>query len=254
MRSDKKREHDRYEDRAQKLLAESPEISVSQALSTLAPAIRSPYLCYEAHIEECITSPEMVVLEIGAGTGMFTELIAKQGAQVVATDISKSSLELLLKRLKNYGNIEVQVADMESLPFANESFDLVLSAGSLSYGDNSIVMNEIYRVLKLGGKFICVDSLNHNPIYRFNRWIHYLRGHRTRSTLERMPTQGLVQQYRHKFGQVREQYFGCIAWTVPLLSIFFADETIARISVKMDHLVDVSKSAFKLVMVAEKTT
>jgi ubiquinone/menaquinone biosynthesis C-methylase UbiE len=38
-----------------------------------------------------------------------------------------------------------------------------VSAGSLSYGDNDIVMNEIYRVLKLQGVFIAIDSLNNNP-------------------------------------------------------------------------------------------
>jgi ubiquinone/menaquinone biosynthesis C-methylase UbiE len=43
---------------------------------------------------------------------------------------------------------------MEKLPFADQSFDLIVSAGSLSYRDNDIVMNEIYRVLKLQGVFI----------------------------------------------------------------------------------------------------
>ena len=36
-----------------------------------------------------------------------------------------------------------EVVDMEKLPF-----DVVCSAGSLSYGDNEVVMNEIYRALK----------------------------------------------------------------------------------------------------------
>ena len=40
---------------------------------------------------------------------------------------------------------------MEKLPFKNESFDVICSAGSLSYGDNNKVMSEIYRILKLGG-------------------------------------------------------------------------------------------------------
>ena len=56
---------------------------------------------------------------------------------------------------------------MEKLPFRDNSFDAICSAGSLSYGDNLIVMNEIYRLLKTGGSFIAVDSLNNNPIFRF---------------------------------------------------------------------------------------
>jgi ubiquinone/menaquinone biosynthesis C-methylase UbiE len=63
---------------------------------------------------------------------------------------------------------------MEKLPFAGQSFDIIVSAGSLSYGDNDKVLDEIYRVLKNKGVFIAIDSLNNNPIYRLNRCLHYL--------------------------------------------------------------------------------
>ena len=141
---------------------------------------------------------------------------------------------------------------MESLPFDDESFDVVLSAGSLSYGNNEIVMNEIYRVVKPGGMFICVDSLNHNPIYRFNRWLQYLRKQRSLSTIEQMPDQTLVQAYGRKFGKVTANYFGSLTWATPLLNIFMRPEDVARFSDKIDEMVKVSKSAFKIVMVAEK--
>ena len=36
----------------------------------------------------------------------------------------------------------------------------------------SLVKKEIYRTLKKDGHFICVDSLNHNPIYRLNRFFN----------------------------------------------------------------------------------
>ena len=65
---------------------------------------------------------------------------------------------------------------MEDLPFSNNSFDVVASAGSLSYGSKKIVDKEILRILRPNGIFICVDSLNNNPIYRFNRFQNYLRG------------------------------------------------------------------------------
>jgi ubiquinone/menaquinone biosynthesis C-methylase UbiE len=48
---------------------------------------------------------------------------------------------------------------MEKLPFADQSFDLIVSAGSLSYGDNDKVLDEIYRVLKNKGAFIASLSL-----------------------------------------------------------------------------------------------
>ena len=78
------------------------------------------------------------------------------------------------KRFCDYDNFVAKEADMELLPFENNSFDIVCSAGSLSYGDNLTVMNEIYRVLNQTGSFIAVDSLNNNLIYRLNRYINYL--------------------------------------------------------------------------------
>lgn len=124
-------------------------------------------------------------MEIGGGIGENTEFLLECGFNVCATDISSISVEVMKKRFSKYGNFSSEVADMEKLPFNNESFDVVCSAGSLSYGDNDVVMNEIHRVIKPGGLFICVDSLNENPIYIVNRWLGYVRGKRTLSTITR---------------------------------------------------------------------
>ena len=251
--ADKAIEHDRYEQRAREALrAERNADAAVDAQAALPAALRPPYEAYAAEIDKAIDRADMTLLEIGAGTGMYTESILQTGARVVATDISESSLAILQRRLAGFTNLETRAADMEALPFGDAEFDLVCSAGSLSYGDNDVVMREIYRVLKPGGRFVCVDSLDHNPVYRLNRWIQYRRGRRTRSTIERMPTQSLVRRYGEKFGRVRAKYFGSITWAVPVLKIFLGDTTAARFSARIDRLVRVSKSAFKLVMVAEK--
>lgn len=142
-------------------------------------ALRAPYLAYETLLYAHLTKAS-TVLEVCAGTGLFTGVLRRTGASVFATDMSPKSLEVLKQRHKGVGRLDIQEADIECLPFPDEAFDMVTSAGSLSYGDNLLVMNEIFRVLKPGGVFVCVDSLNHNPIYRFNRWVHYLRGNRTK--------------------------------------------------------------------------
>ena len=253
VKSDKDVERERYEQRAREALNQSQVFHGEMALDGLPAALRAPYEAYAAKITTAIKGEDAMVLEIGAGTGMYTEAILQTGAQVTATDISESALEILQMRMAQYTNLETRVADMEALPFADGVFDLVLSAGSLSYGDNEIVMNEIYRVSKAGGKFICVDSLNHNPIYRFNRWLQYLRKQRSRSTIERMPGQRLVESYKQKFGKATAWYFGSVTWAVPVLNIFMRPENVARFSDKIDNLLNVSKSAFKFVMVVEKT-
>lgn len=254
MKTDKEIESDRYEARARNALEANSSPAPDGASTALPPALRAPYHRYAQCIREAIEEASCSVLEIGAGTGMFSATAVATGARVVATDISMSSLELLRRRLCDPHNLETRVADMEALPFEDAAFDVVLCAGSLSYGDNDTVMNEIFRVLKPGGRFVCVDSLDHNPVYRFNRWIQYLRGRRTRSTIARMPTLRLIRTYETRFGRVQTRFFGAITWLAPLLGVFLSPARVGMICDRFDAAFKISRSAFKFVMVAEKST
>lgn len=252
MKSDKELERDRYEFRARDILSGNSGIAAEQNEDDLPPAILAPYLCYKSRIRELVSGGQTRALEIGAGTGKFTETLLQTGAKVTAIDISESSLRVLKRRFEIYENLSTRVADMEALPFENGTFDFVLNAGSLSYGDNGLVMDEIYRVLKSGGRFICVDSLNHNYFYRFNRWVQYLRKKRSRSTLERMPTEQLIDAYADRFGHIEKHYFGAIIWATPVLDLLFNSQQVGRLSAWIDRMFNVSKAAFKFVMVVEK--
>lgn len=252
MDSDKELECQRYDDRAVSLLSDNDEIPALSGSHAVPLLLRAPYVCYESLIDENISGGGSRVLEIGAGTGAFTETLLKTGAQVFATDISVNSLNVIEKKSEGYNNLQTRVADMESLPFDDGYFDAVTSAGSLSYGDNLIVLGEIYRVLKEGGVFICVDSLNHNPVYRLNRWFHYLRGNRTLSTLNRMPVQRLIDRYEDRFGAAKALYFGSISWMAPLFRVLFSEKNVANIVNRFDKMLAVKKSAFKFVMVVKK--
>jgi ubiquinone/menaquinone biosynthesis C-methylase UbiE len=252
MNKDKFIEQDRYEKNA---LAIQADFTGSNILVDGAEGvdltIRAPYCAYEALLL-CQVSRFSSVLELGAGTGSFTGVLLRTGASVCATDISTKALEVLEDRHSGKGDLVTKVADMECLPFENEQFDFVTSAGCLSYGDNLLVMNEIFRLLKPGGSFVCVDSLNHNPIYRFNRWIHYLRGHRTKSTLRYMPTIFLINKYHALFGKVDVQFFGAGSWACPVFSALFGKPVTAYLSDWLDEAIGVKKSAFKFVMIARK--
>jgi len=139
---------------------------------------------------------------------------------------------------------------MEALPFRDNAFDAVTSAGSLSYGDPELVDAEIKRVLRPGGIFICVDSLNHNLIYRFNRWVHYLRGDRTKSTIVRMPTMTRIQSISRGFKRAEVHFFGAVSYLMPILARIIGQSHAAKVSDVIDRLVDVRRSAFKFVLVA----
>ena len=142
--------------------------------------LQPPYIFYRKELQRIIKSGDRV-LEIGSGRSIYAPLI-KSGASVTASDISPKALQVLSERFDNPNNLELKTLDMQHLPFQNGSFDHVVMAGSLSYGENLKVRDEIYRILKRGGRFICVDSLSGNPIYSINRYLHYLRGRRSWST------------------------------------------------------------------------
>lgn len=254
MMDDKSQELRRYDQRAIKELEFCSYLGADASKNYLSMEdyLRSPYDAFVREINSRLASHHKV-LEIGAGTGAWTEALLRTGAMVCATDISPLSLTVLNRRLNTLGRLETKVADMEGLPFFDQQFDFVVSAGSLSYGDNVVVRDEIFRVLKNGGCFVCVDSLNHNPIYKINRWFHFLRGNRSRSTLIRMPTVSIIESYFDKFGSADVSYFGSISWLMPILSPFFKNMTLARLSKWFDKTVDVRRSGFKFLMVAKKT-
>lgn len=192
------------------------------------------------------------VLEIGAGTGSNTRILLETGAQVLATDISHESLKLISRTLGKFKNLETRLMDMQKLDLEANSFDFVVSAGSLSYGDNDLVINEIYRVLRKDGKFICMDSLNHNPIYRINRRIRVLMRQRSKLTVQNMPTLQLIQKYEVKFGRIEVFYYGSFLWLMPALSLVIGKERAAYFSNLVDKVIKAKKSAFKFVLVVHK--
>jgi len=98
-------------------------------------------------------------LDIGAGRGISTYALAKDGWEVTATEPDNSNIvgagairELIAKT-----NIKVQISDSygENLPFENNSFDLVYMRQALHHANNiQKLCNEVFRVLKNGGTFI----------------------------------------------------------------------------------------------------
>lgn len=94
-------------------------------------------------------------LEVGSGTGFFL-LHLKQGGWIqegAATDISPGILDVCARNAKEMGwEIETEVADAETLPFADDSFDLVCGHAFLHHiPDPSQCVREMARVTRPGG-------------------------------------------------------------------------------------------------------
>ena len=96
MDSDKEQERQRYNERAQDLLDNGAEI-----LSSPIPLLlQSPYTFYNTAIETNVHRKHQV-LEVGAGTGAFTEVLLHTGSHVCASDISAASLDQIKGKLYN---------------------------------------------------------------------------------------------------------------------------------------------------------
>ena len=116
-------------------------------------------LYIHTHYLQKFISPGSRVLEIGAGAGRFTQVLAQLGAQVLVADISPGQLKLNQQHAVQYGFnhvveswLEVDICEMSILE--NESFDCVVAyGGPLSYvlERRDQALEACLRVLKPGG-------------------------------------------------------------------------------------------------------
>ena len=104
-------------------------------------------------------SAGMSVLELGCGTGEIwlnqRELI-ERCSNIILTDFSKGMLSKAKDTLKQYPNIDYAVVDIQHIPYADQSFDLVIANMMLYHvPDISRALSEVRRVLRDGGTFCC---------------------------------------------------------------------------------------------------
>jgi ubiquinone/menaquinone biosynthesis C-methylase UbiE len=99
----------------------------------------------------------MRILEVGAGTGRDGLFMANMGASVVSLDYSLSSLGIIREQIPEGVAIDLCCADAFSLPFYDDTFDLVFHQGLLEHFRNpEDMIEEHHRVLRPGG-YILVD-------------------------------------------------------------------------------------------------
>jgi SAM-dependent methyltransferase len=94
------------------------------------------------------------VLEIGCGRGVFAAYLAGAGARVVAADFSPSAVAHAERRIAPLGGTAI-VADIQQIPFADASFDLVVSQETLEHVPRPEAgLAELVRVTRPGGRLI----------------------------------------------------------------------------------------------------
>ena len=111
------------------------------------------------------------VLDICTGTGELAKLLLKKvgsGGSLAGADFCEEMLTIAKKKMSPMPrNLSLVVADARELPFPDNTFDAVtVSFGMRNVPDTAAALGEINRVLKSGGRFLCLELTRPR-----NRWL-----------------------------------------------------------------------------------
>jgi ubiquinone/menaquinone biosynthesis C-methylase UbiE len=99
------------------------------------------------------------VLDVACGSGQLALIAARSGSKATGVDIAENLIERGNHRAKAEGlDATFEVGDAEELPFADESFDYVVSCvGAMFAPRPELVSKELVRVCKPGGRIAMVN-------------------------------------------------------------------------------------------------
>ena len=176
------------------------------------------------------------VLDLGAGTGRLTLILAARARSIHAFDVSAEMLRVCRQRLLASGlqNWQVQLADHRRLPLPDHSADLAVSGWSVSYlavwdqeqGEAELDrwLAEMRRVLRPGGTIILFESLgtgNESPV----------RLEHVESTYRWLDAKGFENKW------IRTDYqFESVGEAAELAGFFFGDEMADSIRAKQSPI------------------
>jgi ubiquinone/menaquinone biosynthesis C-methylase UbiE len=115
--------------------------------------------------EQC--RPGVKVLDFACGNGENGLFAAQCGGDVTGIDISPEGVANANANAVVAGvadHCRYEVMDGENLTMGDDAFDIGVEYGALHHVDLERAMRELARVLKPGGKMICVEALRHNPL------------------------------------------------------------------------------------------
>ena len=105
--------------------------------------------------------PGSRVVDLGCGSGIFTNVLQRRGYRCTGIDISPKLITIAKAK---FPKVEFIEGDVEHLPFPDNSFDGVLLSGLVHhFPDPSHCASEVFRVLRPGGTFFAFDPNRMNP-------------------------------------------------------------------------------------------
>lgn len=108
--------------------------------------------------------PPLVVVDMGAGEGTVSQMLAQRAKQVIAVDNSEKMVAYGSRLAKEHGfkNLDFRLGDMEEPPVKDASVDVVLFSQALHHAQQpEVALAAANRILKPGGRVIILDLLKH---------------------------------------------------------------------------------------------
>lgn len=107
---------------------------------------------------------EYTVLDLGCGGGRNIEYFLTKANKVYGIDHSETSVKMaseINKEAIESGRCQISVGDVRSLPFENESIDIITAFETIYFWDDiEECFKEIYRILNKGGQFLICNEVS----------------------------------------------------------------------------------------------
>ena len=113
------------------------------------------------------------VLDVGCGTGHLAAELARRGYQAWGTDLSEAMIQYAQE---HYDAARFQVADIEKIPFPDNTFDGIVCLGVMEYlASDEPALREMHRILKPGGHAVITTPSSICPFFYMDRGLIRVR-------------------------------------------------------------------------------
>jgi SAM-dependent methyltransferase len=126
-----------------------------------------PFEAVRRLVKELCIKPESTVLDLAAGTGKLTRLLAQLGSQIVAVEPVDEMRERLVETLPGVTALE---GTAEAIPLDDESVDAVTVGQAFHWFDGDAALAEIHRVLRPGSRLGLIWNVKDESV----DWVHQL--------------------------------------------------------------------------------
>lgn len=112
-----------------------------------------------------LLTPNIDIVDLGAGEGVLSQLLARKAKTVICIDNSPSMVRVGTELAHEHGfeNLSYKLGDIEEIPLADESTDLALLSQALHHARKpEQAISEAFRILRPGGRLVVLDLNQHN--------------------------------------------------------------------------------------------